>query len=256
MTIFSEGMDLSRSKYGRHTSETQLNDRDHIPNISSSLIGLHENLLSSIGSLYKDNVHAKCDQLASLFDDFYQNSLYLLGSDKIRDLKMDLRAQTSQDDSTNEIFYKNANLVVPVTLATFLELFDYKCINLLQTNTIAVMYANDLRLIINHIREQLNGNDFSTILKILCFIYALHMFKSKENLVQDAYKKRLSDLIKSEFALFNYNGNNLHAQQNTSDYDGCDRSFLNHTCYFNSFMLSLVEIGILANQYFKIRSIT
>jgi hypothetical protein len=247
-------MDLSRSKYGRHTSETQLNDRDHIPNIASSLMSLHDNLVHTISSVYKDNVHAKFDQLTNLFFDFYQNALYLLGSDKIRDSKSESKTQTSQDDSLSEIFYKNESLIVPVALATFLELFDLKCPGLLQTNALAVLYANDLRLIINHIREQLYGNEFSTILKILCFIYALHMFKSKESLVQDAYKKRLSDLIKSEFALFKYN--NLDNSAQPDDYDSCNRNFLNHTCYFNSFMLSLVEIGILANQYFKIRLFT
>jgi hypothetical protein len=242
------GMDLSRSKYGRHTSETQLNDRDHVPNISSALIELHENLSNSFILYLKDNPRSRFRELSELFENFYKNSLDLLGTDKTRLNTFSWEnGNFIQNDEQHSFFYsrRNIDLSEPIVLATFMVLFDYNFNDLMLPNSIAIVFARDLSMIKVHIYEQLLGNEFSLILKILSFIYVLHLFKNDENSLQDAYKKRLTDLIKSEFSLFKVKDNE---QSGNNDYVNNNR-----TCIFDCFMLSIFEIGILANQYFDMR---
>ena len=230
-------MSLSRSKYGRHTSQLQVNDRTHIPSISAVLKAIHCALINDFEAIFKINSTERSDEYTRIFQIFYANTEALLGNQKQSASKSSNSPSISNYLNLNQ----NPDFGEQIILITFMLLFDFNLDKMFLNNPIAINFSKDFQLIEVHIVEQLCDNEYSIVLKLLTFIHVLHTIKNQENSLQDDYKRRLTDLIRSEFSIFKVDA--VDSNNN-----------VRRTCIFNCFMILLAEISILINQYFQMQT--
>jgi hypothetical protein len=75
--FLEKGMDLSRRKFGRHTTETHVvNEREHQPNLISKLIKVYDQFECSI-SKYLTQTDPNID-FTAIINDYYYSSLVIL----------------------------------------------------------------------------------------------------------------------------------------------------------------------------------
>jgi hypothetical protein len=141
-------------------------------------------------------------------------------------------------------------------LTIYLTLFTEK--EYFFENQIYFKFSNDFRKIIEHMNEQLCTNEFGIKLKIMVFIQLINSMEPKSKQSGTIRKKRLTDLIKSEFSQFKFS-----TQKYDVNVDGVfridqalcgshhdDEKSLNQDA-FNSFLLLIIESQVLINQYFN-----
>ena len=219
-------MDLSRRKFGRHTNETQTNSSQYVPNISSALIHTYQELFNSMQMFFHNyNLFEKVNEFKLLFERFNQKCVSIIGVNKVDTIG-------ENDFLVNQ--HARQQLLDTILSIIFFNLFGITNINF--QNFIYYQFSQDLNCILKHIKEQLFENEFTLLLKNFCFIYIMdsieNIAKNVFIIKEDSFKKRLIDLIKSEFTSFRFKEKN-------------DDSI----CYINDFLLLIVEIEILINQY-------
>jgi hypothetical protein len=140
-------------------------------------------------------------------------------------------------------------------LTVYLTLFND--IQYFFENQIYFKFSNDLRKIIVHMNQQLCANEFSIKLKIMVFMYLINSMESKAKSNITISKKRLTDLIKSEFSQFkfnstltcNFSGGLVSGMADCTQPD--DEKNSNQDA-FNAFLLLIIECQVLINQYFNL----
>lgn len=199
------GMAMSRSRYGRHTSQLGSN---YAPNVAESLCSL-------VANLQQICLKSKIDLtiLNDLILDFYNKTKKLLtASNSTEEQITNLEFSLQIDSPLSELSYlinqtKNVsvqNLKLPACLVVlFCVLFDIQ-INAADQKQLAMV--NDYTIFLHKIDEQiLKKNQLVLILKIGLYFKLLNdLLTDLPSTKEDPYDKRITDLMRSEFALFKF----------------------------------------------------
>lgn len=251
------GMDLNKSKFGRHTTETKANEVNHVPNMSLALIEAYQELHNYINiQLINFNCGNLAKELKISFNKFYYKCLTILSINK----KQGFNTYFMSDYQRQQEY----NLDV-MMITVFCVLFDVPVSVHLQNEIINFKFAQDFREILKDIRELC---DFNITLKVISLIYVVHFaIELSQNdllalLKDNSCKKRLIDLVKAEFSLNKFKDTFIEdviddfvvdadsRKRRRTQYEN-DRQFKypDYLVKFNCFTLQLVEIETLINQY-------
>ena len=185
-----KGMSMSRSRYGRHTErETSA----YLPNITESLCLMVEQLKESLAKKL-----ITLGYLNELILDFYAKVLKLLNI--FTDETANNRTPCAYEYSPNQTPLPNSVLVL------FCVLFNLNTGPIKESflHEILIDYENFLGFIKRNI---LLNNEFVPMLKIGLFVKSMRVLFEAEPCKEDHIDKRVTDLMRSEFALFKFNSN-------------------------------------------------
>lgn len=213
-------MAMNRSRFGRHTQQTSSN---YSPNISESLCCLINNL-----KIVYTNQSISLNMLSNLILDFYRKTTSLLTSpnESKDDLEFSLQEVSSSSSSTGSILPDSplSELSYLLTNNTNNDRHQEEQLNIIKLpNSFLVMFcvlfeikisSSDLELtqLINQSEQFLRlvdekilqSNKFVPILKIGIFYQCIRPLIEKSFIKDDPVLKRITDLMRSEFALFKY----------------------------------------------------
>ncbi|CAF0795306.1 unnamed protein product [Brachionus calyciflorus] len=198
------GMGMSRSRFGRHTTQAGSN---YAPNISESLCSLITNLKQTC-------LKSKIDFsiLNNLIVDFYRKTIKLLqSSNSIEEEITNLEFSLQVDSPLSELSYlinQNKPSLVKLpdcVLVLFCVLFD---INISSADKRIQNTIIEFNYYLQMTEEKiLKTNQFVLILKIGLFFKVLRHLLTQNNpsvLKDDPFDKRITDLMRSEFAMFKF----------------------------------------------------
>jgi hypothetical protein len=211
LIIKNLGMSMTRSRYGRHTERISSN---YVHNISESLCSLIEELKTSVKLKNIDFIH-----LNDLIVNFYLKSKQILknvntneDSSDASNLSINSNSPLSElssilTSSSTPIESYSTEITLPNSfIILFCVLFDLKS-KLILDNHFEVI-SNEYEYFIHFVREKiLIDNEFGLMLRIGVFIKCLRVLLETKPTKDDLIDKRLSDLMRSEFALFKMNTN-------------------------------------------------
>ena len=199
------GMSMTRSRYGRHTErETS----SYLPNINESL----SYLVEQVRTKFNQQIQSMA-VLNDLIVEFYFKSIKLLKiiETSEEDLGIDLTFFNTDfmDFSTSRVPEDVAShkIILPkciILLFCFLFEMSPEFINDPYFVEILIDFRNFLNFIQQHI---LFENKFVQMLKIGLFIKTLRILFEDDPTKEDPIDKRITDLMRSEFALFKFNSN-------------------------------------------------
>jgi hypothetical protein len=254
----ASGMDLNKSKFGRHTIETKANEiNNHIPNMNLALTEAYQELHNYINiQLINFNCGSLVKELKMSFTKFYYKCMAILSVNK---------KQAFNSFLLNDYQRQNEYTLDIMMITVFCVLFDVPVSAHLQNEIINFKFAENFREILKDCRELC---DFNLTLKVICLIYVVHFtIELSQNdllsmLKDNSCKKRLIDLVKAEFSLNKFKDTFIEDVMDdfVVDIDGrkrkrsrfeCDKQFKypDYLVKFNCFTLQLVEIETLINQY-------
>ena len=204
-------MSMTRSRYGRHTERISSN---YVHNISESLCSLIEELKTSVKLKNIDfnhlndlivNFYLKSKQILKNIntneDSSDASNLSISSNSPLSELSSILTSSsTSTESYSTEITLPNSFIIL------FCVLFDLKS-KLMLDNHFEVI-SNEYEYFIHFVKEKiLIDNEFGLMLRIGVFIKCLRVLLETKPTKDDLIDKRLSDLMRSEFALFKMNTN-------------------------------------------------
>ena len=242
------GMAMSRSRYGRHTSQLGSN---YAPNVSESLCTLVVNL-QQICLKSKINLSI----LNDLIVDFYRKTKKLLTAsssidEQITNLEFSLQADSplselsyliNQTKSTTSQCLKLPNCLVVL----FCVLFD---IQINSADERQQLMVNDFVNFLQKVDEKvLRKNQLVLILKIGLYFKIINNLLNNLSLTKDdPYDKRISDLMRSEFALFKFESNEIN------EYNLCSNGLSpSESSCSSSSNQSIVDIPVLAKLFLEL----
>ncbi|RNA18671.1 peroxisome proliferator-activated receptor alpha [Brachionus plicatilis] len=208
------GMGMSRSRFGRHTGQLGSN---YAPNVSESLCSL-------VANLKQICLKSKIDLLIlnDLIVDFYRKTKKLLtASNSVEEQITNLEFSLQVDSPLSELSYL-INQTKPMStqcaklpnclVVLFCVLFD---IQINSADEKQQRMVNDFGNFLQKIDEKiLKTNQLVLILKIgLYFKIINHLLTNLSMTKDDPYDKRITDLMRSEFALFKFESNE-HSEYN------------------------------------------
>lgn len=203
-------MSMARSRYGRHTERES---SSYFPNITESLSLLIDQLKLRFRQKLVD-----FDSLNDQIIDFYLNSLKLLRIiENTEEYSPDLNDTMNETFTLNHLtlkIFSNSSQQVQqkiqlpgCIIVLFCFLFDIKSCNICVDNYFGQIFI-DIQNCFSFIKQMiLQNNEFVPMLKIGLFIKVLRILFESQPLKEDLIDKRITDLMRSEFALFKFNYN-------------------------------------------------